>query len=72
MAVRTQSFFDASLRVGYTTLVYDDTFIELFGGVKNIFNSFQSDFDQGADRDSGYVYGPLMPRSAYLGVEIRF
>lgn len=72
VAVRTQSFFDASLRVGYTTLVYDDTFIELFGGVKNIFNSFQSDFDQGADRDSGYVYGPLMPRSAYLGVEIRF
>ena len=72
VAVRTQSFFDASLRVGYTTLVYDDTFIELFGGVKNIFNSFQSDFDQGADRDSGYIYGPLMPRSAYLGVEIRF
>ena len=72
VAVRTQSFFDASLRVGYTTLVYDDTFIELFGGVKNIFNSFQSDFDQGANRDSGYVYGPLMPRSAYLGVEIRF
>ncbi|MBQ5670643.1 MAG: TonB-dependent receptor [Tidjanibacter sp.] len=72
VAVRTQSFFDASLRVGYTTLVYDDTFIELFGGVKNIFNSFQNDFDQGADRDSGYIYGPLMPRSAYLGVEIRF
>ena len=72
VAVRTQSFFDASLQVGYTTLVYDDTFIELFGGVKNIFNSFQSDFDQGANRDSGYVYGPLMPRSAYLGVEIRF
>ena len=40
--------------------------------MKNIFNSFQNDFDQGPDRDSGYVYGPLMPRSAYFGVEIRF
>lgn len=72
VAVRTQSFMDVSLRVSYTTLVYDDTFIEVFGGMKNIFNSFQNDFDQGPDRDSGYVYGPLMPRSAYFGVEIRF
>ena len=69
---RTESFMDVSARIGYTTLVYDDTFIELFGGVKNIFNSFQSDFDKGADRDSGYVYGPLQPRSIYLGAEIRF
>ena len=72
VAVRTKSFMDVSLRVSYTTLVYDDTFIEVFGGMKNIFNSFQNDFDQGPDRDSGYVYGPLMPRSAYFGVEIRF
>ena len=69
---RTESFMDVSARIGYTTLVYDDTFIEVFGGVKNIFNSYQSDFDKGADRDSGYVYGPLQPRSIYLGAEIRF
>ena len=69
---RTENFMDVSARIGYTTLVYDDTFIELFGGVKNIFNSYQSDFDQGPDRDSGYVYGPLQPRSIYLGAEIRF
>ena len=69
---RTESFMDVSARIGYTTLVYDDTFIEVFGGGKNIFNSYQSDFDQGPDRDSGYVYGPLQPRSIYLGAEIRF
>ncbi|MBR4851597.1 MAG: TonB-dependent receptor [Tidjanibacter sp.] len=69
---RTENFMDVSARIGYTTLVYDDTFIELFGGVKNIFNSYQSDFDKGANRDSGYVYGPLQPHSIYLGAEIRF
>ena len=26
-------------------------------GVQNMFNSFQNDFDFGADRDSGYIYG---------------
>lgn len=43
-----------------------------YGGVKNIFDAYQSDFDKGEARDSGYVYGPLMPRSWFLGVKIRF
>ena len=72
VAVRTQQFFDMGLRVGYNVRPYTDTNLEIFGGVKNIFNSYQSDFDKGADRDSGYVYGPLQPRSAYLGVKISF
>ena len=46
--------------------------MELFGGVKNIFDSFQSDFDRGMERDSGYVYGPQLPRSWFAGVKIRF
>ena len=29
---------------------------------KNIFNAYQKDFDRGADRDSGYIYGPSLPR----------
>ena len=72
VAVRTQQFFDMGLRVGYNIRLYTDANLELFGGLKNIFNSYQSDFDKGADRDSGYVYGPLQPRSAYLGVKISF
>ena len=72
VAVRTQQFFDMGLRVGYNVRLYTDANLELFGGLKNIFNSYQSDFDKGADRDSGYVYGPLQPRSAYLGVKISF
>ncbi len=72
VAEETQSFFDANLRVAHKMQIHGDTMIELFGGLKNIFNSYQSDFDQGPDRDSGYVYGPLQPRSAFLGVKISF
>jgi outer membrane receptor for ferrienterochelin and colicins len=37
--------------------------------VKNIFNSWQRDFDRGIDRDPAYIYGPAYPRSVYLGVK---
>ena len=40
-------------------------------GVNNIFNSFQKDFDQGVDRDSGYIYGPTQPRTFYLGLKLK-
>ena len=72
VAVETPDFFDAGIRLAYNVKLYTDANLELFGGVKNIFNSYQSDFDQGADRDSGYVYGPLQPRSAYFGAKISF
>jgi outer membrane receptor for ferrienterochelin and colicins len=68
----TPSFFDAGIRLAYNFRIYSDTTLELFGGMKNIFNSYQRDFDQGADRDSGYIYGPLQPRSAYFGAKISF
>lgn len=72
VAVETPSFFDAGVRLAYNIELYTDANIELFGGVKNIFNAYQSDFDKGPDRDSGYVYGPLQPRSAYFGAKISF
>jgi len=39
-------------------------------GVKNIFNSYQDDFDRGPMRDSDYVYGPGAPRTYFFGVKI--
>ena len=72
VAQKTQSFFDMGARVAYNIRLYTDANLELFGGMKNIFNSYQSDFDQGADRDSGYVYGPLQPRSIYIGAKVSF
>ena len=32
----------------------------------------RKDFDRGADRDSGYIYGPSLPRSWFVGAKISF
>ena len=42
---------------------------EIFGGIKNIFNSYQKDFDSGKNRDSNYIYGPSIPRTFFLGIK---
>jgi len=44
--------------------------LQLYGGIKNIFNEYQTDFDSGKDRDSNYVYGPGMPRTFFVGLKI--
>jgi outer membrane receptor for ferrienterochelin and colicins len=44
--------------------------LEIFGGVKNVLDAYQTDFDSGKNRDSNYVYGPAMPRTAFLGLKI--
>ncbi len=64
------NFMELNLRLGYTFLVKKDYNIELFGGVQNIFNAYQKDFDTGATRDSDYVYGPTRPRTLTFGVKI--
>ncbi len=43
--------------------------VQMYGGIKNIFNSYQSDFDKGIERDPGYIYGPLLPRTVYFGIK---
>lgn len=66
----TDSFFDVGTKITYDIKLTDAIKMELSGGVKNIFNSYQSDFDSGIDRDPAYVYGPLSPRTIYFGVKI--
>ncbi|MBE6223816.1 MAG: TonB-dependent receptor [Bacteroidales bacterium] len=70
VAVKTPSFFDANLKVSKEFQLFPGVNMELNGGMMNIFNSFQDDFDSGVDRDSGYIYGPMMPRSLYIGVKL--
>lgn len=54
---------DIGLKVSYDFSLYKSTTLQLNAGVQNIFNAYQKDFDKGANRDSGYIYGPGMPRS---------
>ncbi|MCD8569159.1 MAG: TonB-dependent receptor [Geovibrio sp.] len=63
-------FFDLGLKLSHDFRLGDELSLQLYGGVKNIFDSFQKDFDYGADRDPGYIYGPLAPRMFYFGLKI--
>lgn len=66
---KTPQFFDANCKLSYTFKLRGTTDLQLNAGVENIFNSYQKDFDQGPDRDSGYMYGPLAPRSWFVGLK---
>ena len=66
---KTRGFFDMNFKAAYDIKLYTNIKLQLYDGVQNIFNDFQNDFDQGPDRDSGYIYGPAAPRCFYLGVK---
>lgn len=68
--VRTPDFFDLNLKIAYDFRLTKGANLRLHAGIQNIFNSFQSDFDEGENRDAGYIYGPSLPRSVYAGVRI--
>ncbi len=70
--VTTPDFFELSWKVGYTFPIQNlDLGIEVFGGIKNIFNAYQSDFDTGKNRDSNYIYGPATPRTFFVGLRLK-
>ncbi len=66
---KSDPFLDLGLKVRYDIHMNSAT-LQVFGGMKNIFNSYQDDFDRGIDRDPGYVYGPGLPRTVYFGIKI--
>lgn len=70
LAVNTQSFFDASVKFTYTFKFFNRANLDVSAGVSNIFNSYQRDFDTGSMRDSGYIYGPSLPRCINVGVAL--
>lgn len=69
-AVTTPSFMDMNLRLAYDFELYKGMKLQVNGGVQNIFNAYQADFDQGKNRDSGYIYGPAAPRSVFAGMKL--
>lgn len=69
-AVDTPDFFDANAKLSYEINVYRTACLEFSAGIMNIFNSYQHDFDQGSLRDSGYIYGPSLPRSLMASVKL--
>ena len=72
ITVNTEDFFDIALKAAYDFKLYKSMNLQVNAGIQNIFNAYQNDFDKGADCDSGYIYGPSLPRSFFAGVKISY
>ena len=67
--LHTDDFYDVGVKLSYEFKLGTTT-INVSGGMKNIFNAYQDDFDKGEYRDPAYIYGPGLPRSIFAGVTI--
>ena len=65
----SEAFFDLGFKAQYN-IKLNGAKLQIFAGIKNIFNSYQKDFDTGIDRDPAYIYGPISPRTVYFGIKI--
>ena len=68
--VNTPAFFDAGVKLSYEFKVFGTACIDTSIGITNLFGSYQKDFDSGYLRDSGYIYGPALPRSLTASVKV--
>ncbi|MEM6684672.1 MAG: TonB-dependent receptor [Bacteroidota bacterium] len=64
----TPGLFEIGFNASRTFQISDDYDLEINGGVKNIFNAYQDDFDRTIDRDPNYIYGPALPRTIFIGL----
>jgi len=69
--INSQIFFDQIVKLSYELPIRSiKQNMSFFGGFKNLFNSYQDDFDTGRNRDSNFVYGPARPRSIFFGIKL--
>lgn len=71
-AVDTPKFMELNMKLAYDFPIFDQLTLQLNGGIQNITNSYQKDFDKGWNRDSEYIYGPSLPRSYFVGIKINY
>lgn len=68
---KTNSFHELSFKVNYTIDFKKlKSKINFYGGIKNVTNSYQTNFDIGKNRDSNFVFGPAQPRTFYIGIKV--
>ncbi len=70
--VHTPNYMVLSAKLTYEIPLADSFRMQLNGGVQNIANAYQHDFDRGWERDSDYMYGPGLPRCYHLGLKLMF
>ncbi|MGC9353775.1 MAG: TonB-dependent receptor plug domain-containing protein, partial [Mariniphaga sp.] len=68
---QSPDFMEMNLKLAYIFNASRlDSSIEIFGGIGNMLNQYQNDFDRGKNRDSNYIYGPAKPRTFFVGLRI--
>ena len=72
VTVNTPKFMEVNMKLSYDFSLYKYLTLQVNGGIQNITNAYQNDFDKGWNRDSDYIYGPSLPRSYYVGVKISY
>jgi outer membrane receptor for ferrienterochelin and colicins len=65
----TPNLLEIGFNTSRTFTISDKYQFEINGGIKNIFNSYQDDFDRTVDRDPNYIYGPSQPRTVFIGLK---
>ncbi|MEN8826026.1 MAG: TonB-dependent receptor [Wenyingzhuangia sp.] len=68
---KSPAFFELNWKSSYQFDVDENkhSYFEVSCGMQNLFNAYQSNFDQGTDRDVSYIYGPQRPRTFFLGLK---
>ncbi len=66
----TPRFMTLNAKASYDFSLSKETSLQLFVGMQNMTDSYQSDLDKGYDRDSEYIYGPTLPRSFFCGLKL--
>lgn len=69
---QSDDFFVLDIGVSKRFGISRNSALTLRCGVNNVFNQYQQDFDSGAGRDVGYVYGPRYPRTYTVGAKLDF
>ena len=72
VAVNTPTFMEVNMKLAYDFPIYKYLTLQVNGGIQNITNAYQNDFDKGWNRDSSYIYGPSLPRSYFVGVKVSY
>jgi outer membrane receptor for ferrienterochelin and colicins len=62
-------YFECNLKISRNFTLSNEIILQINAGIRNLFNSYQNDFDKGMFRDNNYIYGPSAPRTLFLGVK---
>jgi len=69
---RSNGFFQIDFGLTYCLPLNNGLNAKFNIGIKNLTNAYQEDLDKGPDRDPAYTYGPIRPRTIYMGFETTF